>query len=360
MEFGVSAEQLRLTDSLSAFLRERAPLARVRRFAETGEGRAADLLAGLTELGVPALLIPEAQGGVGLSPLEACLVAETLGRHVAPVPFVANAVMVPTALRLAGSPAQQALWLAEIAAGRQVVGAALAERSGARPGAGVQASDGRLRGRALHVLDAQADAWLVADAHDGLHLVSAGAPGLSVRPLETIDRTRPIAELVFEGTPAEPLPGASAAVIGQVLDLGRAVLAADTLGAAQAMLDQAVAYANQRQQFGRVIGSFQAVKHLCAAVAADLEPARAYLWYTGHELGESPQSARATVCLLKSHMDEIGRQAAKSTTEVHGGMGFTDLLGLHYWFKRIGFNRQMLGSPEWLRMEAARTQGLVA
>lgn len=360
MEFGLSAEQVLLTDSLSAFLRERAPLARVRRFAETGEGRAADLLAGLTELGVPALLIPEAQGGVGLSPLEACLVAETLGRHVAPVPFVANAVMVPTALRLAGSPAQQALWLAEIAAGRQVVGAALAERSGARPGAGVQASDGRLRGRALHVLDAQADAWLVADAHDGLHLVSAGAPGLSVRPLETIDRTRPIAELVFEGTPAEPLPGAGAAVIGQVLDIGRAVLAADTLGAAQAMLDQAVAYANQRQQFGRVIGSFQAVKHLCAAVAADLEPARAYLWYTGHELGESPQSARATVCLLKSHMDEIGRQAAKSTTEVHGGMGFTDLLGLHYWFKRIGFNRQMLGSPEWLRMEAARTQGLVA
>ena len=145
-----------------------------------------------------------------------------------------------------------------------------------------------------------------------------------------------------------------------VRDAGWVALAADTLGAAQHMIDQAVAYAKQREQFGRVIASFQAVKHLCAEMVAQLEPSRAFVWYAGHQLGESPVEAGLTVCQLKPHLDEVGRSVAKTATEVHGGMGFTDLLGLHYWFKRIGFNRQMLGSPEYLRRQAARTQGLIA
>jgi len=360
MEFGLSSEQVLLQDSVGQWLAANAPLARVRRYADAGEERAADLVAGLAELGVLGALVPESHGGVGLAPLDACLLAEVLGRHVAPVPFAASAAMVPTALLLAGSPGQQAQWLPAIAAGRQVVGAALAEASGARAGAGVAASDGRLSGRALHVLDWQADAWLVADREGGLHLVAADAPGLVSRALETVDRTRPIGELVFDATPAERLPGATQAAVARVLDVGRLMLAADTLGAAQAMLDQAVAYAKQREQFGRVIGSFQAVKHLCADMAAQLEPSRAFVWHAAHLLGELSPQARLEICLLKAHLDEVGRQVAKSATEVHGGMGFTDLLGLHYWFKRIGFNRQMLGSPERLRLEAARAQGLAA
>ena len=359
MEFGLSTEQTLLQETLNAYLREQAPLDRVRRFADRDEGRAADLVAGLAGLGLPGLLIPEAHGGVGLSMLDACLAAETLGYHVAPVAFAGNAVMVPTALLLAGSPAQQLEWLPRIAAGQAVVGAALAERSGARAGAGVSASDGRLSGRALHVLDFEADAYLVADTAGGLHLVAADAPGLTRIRLETVDRTRPIGELVFESVPADHLPGASEAVCRRVLDAGRSALAADTLGAAQNMIDQAVAYAKQREQFGRVIASFQAVKHLCAGMAADLEPARAFVWYAGHQMGESPEAASLTVCHLKAHLDEVGRSVAKAATEVHGGMGFTDLVGLHYWFKRIGFNRQMLGSPEYLRRQAAKVQGLI-
>ena len=137
-------------------------------------------------------------------------------------------------------------------------------------------------------------------------------------------------------------------------------LIADTFGAAQAMLAQAVAYAGQRQQFGRVIGSFQAVKHLCADMAAALEPCRAFVWYTGHALGEALPDAHLLACQLKAHLCEVGQQVAKSATEVRSGMGFTDLLGLHYWFKRIGANRQLLGSPERLRLEAAQAQGLAA
>jgi len=360
MEFGLSSEQVLLQDSVGQWLAANAPLARVRRHADAGEGRAADLVAGLAELGVYGALVPESHGGVGLTPLDACLLAEVLGRHVAPVPFAASAAMVPTALLRAGSPGQQAQWLPAIASGQRVVGAAFAEAAGARAGAGVTLTDGRLSGRALHVLDWHADAWLVADREGGMHLVAADAPGLASRALETVDRTRPIGELVFDRTPAEPLPGASPAAVALVLDVGRLMLAADTLGAAQTMLDQAVAYARQREQFGRLIGSFQAVKHLCAEMAAQLEPCRAFVWHAGHALGEMSPQARLEICLLKAHLDEIGRQVAKSATEVHGGMGFTDLVGLHYWFKRIGFNRQMLGSPERLRLEAARAQGLAA
>ena len=144
----------------------------------------------------------------------------------------------------------------------------------------------------------------------------------------------------------------------QTLGIGRVMLAADTLGAAQNMLDQAVEYAKQREQFNRPIGSFQAVKHMCAEMAASLEPCRAMVWFAAHALADLPDESRLTACHTKAHLAEVGKFVAKTSTEVHGGMGFTDLLGLHYWFKRCGSNRQWLGAPELVREEAASLQGL--
>ena len=135
------------------------------------------------------------------------------------------------------------------------------------------------------------------------------------------------------------------------------MLAADTLGAAQKMLDDSIAYAKERKQFNRVIGSFQAVKHMCAEMAAELEPCRSMIWYSAHAQVAIPDEARLMACHAKAHLAEVGQFVARTATEVHGGMGMTDLLGLHYWFKRIGFNRQMLGAPELVREEAARAQG---
>ena len=126
------------------------------------------------------------------------------------------------------------------------------------------------------------------------------------------------------------------------------------------MINKAVAYAGERMQFGRVIGSFQAVKHMCAEMAAKLEPCRSLVWYAAHALDEGLGDARVAACHAKSHLSEVGRFVARTSTEVHGGMGFTDLLGLHYWFKRIGFDRQILGGPEQVRLEAARLQGWAA
>jgi alkylation response protein AidB-like acyl-CoA dehydrogenase len=126
------------------------------------------------------------------------------------------------------------------------------------------------------------------------------------------------------------------------------------------MFDQALAFVNQRMQFNRFIGSFQAVKHQFADMVTVLEPCRAMVWYAAYAQDALPDEARLTALQTKAHLGDVGRDIARMATEAHGGMGFTDLLGLHYWFKRIGFNRQMLGGPEHCREEAARLQGWTA
>lgn len=358
MDFGLSEEQTLLADSVARLLADQAPLARTRRFAEQEETRADDVWQALVELGVPGLLIDEAHGGSALGGMEAALVAESLGAHVAPVPYVASCVLAPLALARAGSPAQCAQWLPKLASGSVIVGAALSELSGAREDAGVSHDGERLSGRALFVLDFEADMYLIASRDGRLFLVPADAEGLTRRALVSIDRTRRLGELRLEKVGGAWLPGSSNARIArELIAHGRVMHAADTLGAAQYMLDQAVAYAGTREQFGRVIGSFQAVKHLCAEMAAQLEPSRALLWYAAHALTALPDEAELYACHAKAHLAEVGSFVARTATEVHGGMGFTDLLGLHYWFKRIGLNRQLLGSPERAREEAAALQG---
>jgi alkylation response protein AidB-like acyl-CoA dehydrogenase len=362
MEFGLSEEQEFLRDTLTRLLSEQAGLPRARRFVDGGEKRALDLWEGLRSLGVPGLIIDEAHGGVGLTSMDAATVAQALGAAIAPVPFIASTVLAPRAIARAGSTDQKSKWLPRIAAGDVVIGAALSESaSGAREGANVTAKGGALSGKALFVLDFEAEAYIVTDTAKHLYLVDASAAGLGRRRLTTIDGTRPVGELNFAGVRAEALPGSEdPAILAVLLDVGRVMLAADTLGAAQQMLAQAVAYSLERKQFERPIGSFQAVKHMCAEMAASLEPCQALVWYAAHALDALPEEASVTACHAKAHVAEVGKFVAKTATEVHGGMGFTDLLGLHYWFKRVGLNRQLLGAPERLRDEAARLQGLTA
>ena len=355
MEFGLSEEQTLLRDSVNRFLEEQVPLDRVRRYAESSD--CSDIWKGLSDLGIPALLVPENSGGVGLGTLEAALVAEALGNHTTPGPFLGSAVMAPCALALAGGNFDELL--GRIAAGETTVGIAIGETIAVREDAGVTGDGNQLDGKSLFVLDFDADLYLVADSHRHLYLVERTADGLEQTNLQTIDKTRRTGELRFENTPATLL-SENPADLAKIIDIGRVMLAADTLGAAQNMLDQAVAYAKERKQFNRPIGSFQAVKHMCAEMAAGLEPCRAMVWYAAHAIDNVSDDARLTACHTKAHLSEVGSFVAKTATEVHGGMGFTDLVGLHYWFKRIGYNRQMLGTPELIREEAARVQNLVA
>ncbi|WP_291202621.1 acyl-CoA dehydrogenase [Hyphomonas sp.] len=347
MEFALSEDQRLLQDSLKGVLAGAASLDQVRKIA-VGDGAAISALdAALAEFGLASLLVPEDAGGLGLGLLDACLVQEALGYHIAPSRFLANAL---AATALTDFPDLLTL----IAAGESKFGLALTELVSRRDGAGLTAEKGKLSGKSLLAISVDgATHLLVAETGGQLHVVEAGPDTV---PMQTIDRSRTFHEVKLAG--AKSLAALKADE--RFLAVARLLVAADTLGAAQAMIDKAVAYAAERQQFGRVIGSFQAVKHMCAEMAAKLEPGRALIWHAAHALDIGDAEGPVMANLAKSYLAEAGTFIARTSTEVHGGMGFTDLVGLHYWYKRIGVNRQLFGSPEEARESAAELQGLLA
>ncbi len=363
MEFGLSEEQKMLQESVRRYLDDATPLDRVREISATGKAFDKTLWHGLVELGATAAIIPQEHGGLGLSFLDATLIQENIGRYVAPMPYTAGVVMASIALLQAGTDHQKTEWLPKLATGMANLGIAVSDHTGARESSGISSSNGKLSGKTLFALDfASADGYIAADQDGALHLFHANADGLTKGSLKTIDRTRSVGELVLDHVSAEPLnaENETGAALQQVIHAGRILLAADTLGAAEVMIEKAVEYAKERKQFNRVIGSFQSVKHLCAEMAAELEPCRSLVWYAAHTIDEVPDEAPLMAAHAKSHLSEVGKFVARTATEVHGGIGFTDLLGLHYWFKRIGLNRQLLGSPERARQDAARLQGWAA
>ena len=357
MDFGLSEDQKLLEETLRSFLAQRVPITRVRELREAPCPNDRALWKALGELGMTGVLVGEEQGGSALGLLDAALIAETLGASVTPAPFLSSAVMVPTALAALQSR-QAEPWLAGIAAGDLVFGVAVTETFSVREQAGVSLKEGRLEGRTLMALDAhQADLALVALADGRLAVVRCDAEGLEITRLTTIDATRCTAELAFSGVVPEAVFEETRDAGARMLDAGRIALAADTLGACEAMIDQAVAYAKQRRQFDRPIGSFQAVKHMCAEMVAELEPARSLLWYAAHAFDTHREDAPVMACHVLAHVSEIGREIASVSTQVHGGIGWTDEQNLHFWFKRIGNARHLLGGPELLRRRAAELQG---
>ncbi|WP_273185429.1 acyl-CoA dehydrogenase family protein [Hyphomonas adhaerens] len=347
MEFALSEDQRMLQDSISGFLKDNASLDTIRKIADDDAEAKATLAAGLSEMGIMGLHVPEAAGGSGLGLLEACLVQEALGYAVTPSGFLA-ATVAAHVLPNAGEAYAEG-----VATGDMVFGLSLTELSSRRDLAGLTLKDGHVSGKTLlAMVPDRATHVLTADTDGGLHVVDTW----SATAMRTIDRTRTFQELGFDHAKCE----ASMAQAAGALEAARLLIAADTLGAAQAMLDKAVEYAKERKQFGRVIGSFQAVKHLCAEMTAKLEPARALVWHAAYAMDTGDPEAAVMANLAKAHLAEVGTFVAKTSTEVHGGMGFTDLLGLHYWFKRIGVNRQLFGSPEQARHSAAELQGFVA
>ena len=359
MYFGLSEEQQSLQDNIKKYLEDNASLDTIKEVAGGDSAKAENIHKGLVELGISGLMVPEQYGGLELDMLFASVVSGALGSGTAPVPFAGAYVMAPIALSLGGSESQKETWLPKIAGGEAIIGIGISEYVGAREDAAITFSGNTISGRCLFVIDAKnADAYILANKAGELYLIDAKDKGISVTELVTVDKTRPSIELNLDKVGAQLLPGSekNQEVINKVLDAGRLMLSADSVGASQIMLDKAVAYSLERKQFGRVIGSFQAVKHMCAEMAAELEPCHSMIWHAAHCYDHDPAQARLMACHTKAHVSEVAKQISKTSTEVHGGMGFTDELGLHYWFKRIGLNRQLLGSPELVREEAARIQ----
>jgi alkylation response protein AidB-like acyl-CoA dehydrogenase len=360
MDFGLSEDQQLLDQTVRGFLADQIPIERVRELRDKDCPYDRAIWSALAELGVTGILVPEAQGGSGLALLDAALVAQALGHAATPTPFLASAVMAPGALSAVGGSEAEG-WLAGIASGKLVFGVAVTELFSVREGAGLRSSGGKLSGKAMMAIDAvEADYVLVAVDGNTLAVISCDTPGVEVERLKTVDATRCTAELVLDGVAAEAVYEGAGEAIARMLEAGRIALAADVLGSCEAMVERAVAYAKERKQFNRVIGSFQAVKHMCSEMIAEVEPARSLVWYAAHSVDAMPDEAPLMACQSLSHLSEIGREIASVSTQVHGGIGWTDEQNLHFWFKRIANARHLLGGPELLRDRAAQLQGLTA
>jgi alkylation response protein AidB-like acyl-CoA dehydrogenase len=357
MDFGLSEDQLLLDQTVRSFLAEQIPIERVRGLRDKDCPNDRGIWRALAELGLSGVLVPEKQGGSGLALFDAVIVSQALGHAATPAPFLSSAIMAPVAFNAIGGDSV-ASWLDGIASGELVCGMAATELFSVREDAGVRVSGGKLEGKAMMAIDVcTADVVVIAVDADTLVVVKSEAAGVEIHRLRTVDATRCTAEVVLSGVTPEAIFEDAGEAIARMLDAGRIALAADSLGACESMVEQAVAYAKQRKQFDRLIGSFQAVKHMCSEMIAELEPARSLLWYTAHAFDAVPDEAPLMACHLLAHVSEIGREIASVSTQVHGGIGWTDEQNLHFWFKRIANARHLLGGPELLRNRAAQLQG---
>ncbi len=361
MYFGLSEEQVFFQDNVKKFLEDQASLDVIRKIASgDSDELQKEIHQGLINLGLNALLIPEEYGGLGLDLLFAAAVSEGLGSGIAPISYIGSYIMAPIAIMHGGSNEQKENYLNKISSNKIKFGVGLSEYIAARDDSGLEVSKNKVNGKALFVIDGEnATHFILSTKSGGMFIVESNDPGIELIKLTSIDKTRSYYEIILQDAKIDLLEKTTSSheAINKTVDAGRIMLAADTVGASQVMINKSVEYSKERKQFGRVIGSFQAVKHMCAEMAAELEPCYSIVWHAAHCFDSTPEEARLMACQSKSHVSEVGKMVSKKATEVHGGMGFTDLLGLHYWFKRIGMNRQLLGSPELVRDEAGKIQG---
>ncbi len=360
MNFDFSDEQQQLRDQARRFLTERCPPRAVR---EVLEGRAPydrELWKGFAEMGFLGVAIPETYGGAGAGQLELCVLAEEVGRVLAPLPFSSTVYLAAEALKLAGSEAQQQKWLPLIAAGEAIGTLALFEGRGQPSPQAIRAmvQDGVLSGVKRPVPDgAIADFAIVVarSGHSGreqdigLFLVDLSGDGVTIKSLQSIDPSRGQAEIRFESTKAEPLgaPGEGWSLVTQLLDRAAVLIAFEQIGGADRALEMGRDYALDRIAFGRQIGSFQAIKHMLADmyVAATLARSNAYYgaWALSTDAAELPEAAAAA----RISATEAFQHCAKNNIQVHGGMGFTWEFDCHLYYRRANALALLLGGPPY-------------
>jgi alkylation response protein AidB-like acyl-CoA dehydrogenase len=343
MNFDFSDDQKFLKSEARKFLEGRCPTSKVRAVLDDpARNHDADLWQEVAAQGWMGTAIPEEFNGLGLGHLELCVIAEELGRALAPIPFASTVYFLAEALLLAGSAAQKHGWLPKVAAGEVIGCFASVERPGPLTEAQVQAqvAGGRLTGTKLPVTDGEiADVAVVVakeGGRPGLFLVDLVGEGVSREVLETLDPTRGAAKLTFSGAPAERLgePGEGMALAEALLERAAVLLAFEQVGGADRALEMAKDYAMNRYAFGRPIGSYQAIKHKLADMYVKNELARSNAYYgawaleTGaSELPLAAASARVSAC-------EAYWYAAKENLQTHGGIGFTWQTDCHLFYRR--------------------------
>ena len=358
MDFGLNEDQETLAKYARDFLTNECPTSFVRKMMDDDTAHDAAFYAHMAELGWMGLAIPEEFGGAGMTYVDLGVLLEEMGRAIVPGPFFASVCLAAPLVLEAGNDDQKRAIAGGIASGERIATVAYTESSGRLDEDGVQMSAtdaGKLNGSKQFVLDAHvADTLLVAartPAGVTLFVVDAKAPGVTITQQQTMDTTRRWCEVVFDNVDGEVLgqPGGGWAPLERSLQRSIGMLCAECVGGAQRVLDMSVGYARERIQFGRPIGSFQAVKHKCAEMLVDVELARSAMYYAAWAASEEPGELALAASIAKAHCGEAFTRVASGGIHVHGGIGFTWEHDLHLYFKRAKVNEVFLGDPTYHR-----------
>ncbi len=355
MAFDKEQEELRRT--LRRFLETKASSEEVRRLMETEDGYDAGVWKQMAEqLGLQGLAIPEEFGGSGFSILETALVTEEMGRALLPAPYLAT-VLGANLLQLSDDQQAKADLLPGIADGTTIATVALAEADGKWTADDLQTTATRsgdgwtLEGQKSFVLDGTTATLLLVVAQTpagpSVFAVDGSAEGITRRGLDTLDMTRKLAEVGFSGTPARLVgaEGDAATLVPRLMQIAVVLLATEQVGGAQRCLERTVEYVNLRYQFGRPVGSFQAVKHRCADMLLEVESARSAAYYALWALAEGGEDADISVDLAKAYCSEAYWLAASDSIQLHGGIAFTWEHDAHLYYRRAKSTSLLFGSP---------------
>jgi alkylation response protein AidB-like acyl-CoA dehydrogenase len=365
-----TAEQEELRRSVRRFLDDTSPMGEVRRLMDTEEGCDPAVWRRMADLGLQGIHVPEALGGAGLGQVELSVVLEELGRTLACPPYFSTVGLAVNALLTSGDEAAQRDLLPRLAAGEATATLAVLEPAGTwdldalgtrarRDGAGWVVD-----GVKAFVVDGHtADVVLVAARAPGglsVFAVEGGAPGLERLPVPQLDQTRKLARLELSSTPARLVgeEGSAGGWLPRALDLAAVALASEQVGGAQRCLELSVDYAKSRHQFGRPIGSFQAIKHRCADMLLRVESARAAAYYAAWAAAEDAEELPAVASLARAYCSEAYSWVAGETIQVHGGIGFTWEHDAHLYFKRAKASELLLGDPAHHRELLLRRIGI--
>lgn len=326
------------------------------------------------ELGWLGLAIPEAYGGAGLGWVELCILQEELGRQLVASPFFGTAALAAPIIQAAGSETQRGTLLSGIAAGELRIACALNGADGRPPPEGVEVEltartprELRLNGVSDFVIHGDAADLLLVVARDvagGLRLLvlPPATPGIVITPQVMLDLSRPMARVAFTEVAVSPEqllgePDAAQEALEQGLQRARIALAAEALGGAERVLEMTCEHARQRVQFGRPIGSFQAVKHRLADMMVEVEAARSAAWYAACVADERTEELSEAAAIAKSYCCEAYFDCAAHALQLHGGIGFTWEHDVQLFFKRARASATLLGTPAWQRERLARRIG---
>ncbi|MBI2169522.1 MAG: acyl-CoA/acyl-ACP dehydrogenase [Actinobacteria bacterium] len=376
MNFAFSEEQVALRETVAQFLEQKSPSAEVRRIMETTEGYDPEVWRQMGEqMGLQGLHIPEEYGGQGYTFVELGIVLEEMGKRLLCAPYFATVCLAANAVMNAGSDSQKKELLPGIASGETIATLAFTEPSGKWDADGIAmtyepAGDGfALSGEKMFVIDGHnADLIVVVARKAGtsgtegisFFTVAGDAAGLTRTALETMDMTRKQAKLEFSGVPAELLgeEGSGWAALSKTLDQAAVCLSSEMVGGSQEVLDMSVEYAKVRVQFGRPIGSFQAIKHKCADMLLETESAKSAAYYAAWAAAEDNEELPTVACLAKAYCSEAYFHCAAENIQIHGGIGFTWEHDAHLYFKRAKSSETYLGDATYHRELLAQRIGI--